>query len=474
MKKTHILIVKLLLLLFIISCDGLSSDNNNDIYYINNLNKNWTIRQPAEFEPSEGVILTFWNQNYDQGSPPEWDFGVPYTMIKELAKDDKVYIIINNSSYELVLLDDFQINDISTDNVEFILSDFDSWWSRDYAPWFIYDNSDNFKAIDFRYNRILSAGRFKDDAVPSIFAQSQNIEIILMPMIHTGGNFMSDGQGTTMSTDLIYSDNTGNSYYNYSEDQVNEVLINTIGVKRVFAFEDILETGIKHIDCWAKLLSVEKILIVEYPDNNNFTYQNLRLNEAISYLEKTKTAYGTSYKIFRILAPNNEPYTNSYIINNKVFVPTPGWDPQADQNAVEVYKEAMPGYQIIPILHNPTNPWKKNDAIHCRTREVIDREMLYIELVSVIDRDNMIEFNARIISYSNTDITSAKLHYRFENGEWKSQTLTSLDNDYYQILINNPVSNANLDFYIQAEDLSGRTQNNPFIGAYDPISITTK
>ena len=40
-------------------------------------------------------------------------------------------------------------------------------------------------------------------------------------------------------------------------------------------------------------------------------------------------------------------YTNSYILNGKIFVPQYGID---DENALSVYQEAMPGYMLLVFL----------------------------------------------------------------------------------------------------------------------------
>ena len=69
-------------------------------------------------------------------------------------------------------------------------------------------------------------------------------------------------------------------------------------------------------------------------------------------------------------------YTNSYILNGKIFVPQYGIDD--DINALSVYQEAMPGYEIIGFLSSEENPWYAEDAIHCRTIGIFNPAMMHI------------------------------------------------------------------------------------------------
>ena len=45
-----------------------------------------------------------------------------------------------------------------------------------------------------------------------------------------------------------------------------------------------------------------------------------------------------------------------------------------DDDALESYEEAMPGYEVLGF----TGSWESTDALHCRAKGVADRGMLYI------------------------------------------------------------------------------------------------
>ena len=56
--------------------------------------------------------------------------------------------------------------------------------------------------------------------------------------------------------------------------------------------------------------------------------------EVVDYFESISNSFGNSWEIFRVFTPNDQPYTNSLILNNKVFVPimNSSWDDDAISN----------------------------------------------------------------------------------------------------------------------------------------------
>ncbi len=105
---------------------------------------------------------------------------------------------------------------------------------------------------------------------------------------------------------------------------VNEYL----GISSYLVVPDVNGEYIKHIDCWGKLLSPDTILIREVPTSDS---QYDEIEAAVSYFENTTSCYGTPYHVARVYTPNDQPYTNSLILNNKVLVPVMGdqWDDDA-------------------------------------------------------------------------------------------------------------------------------------------------
>src|SRR5690606_29541395 len=118
-------------------------------------------------------------------------------------------------------------------------------------------------------------------------------------------------------------------------------------------------TYLKHIDTWAKFLDVDKILIAEVPPGHPH-YDEHEL--VADYFASQTSAYGTPYQVFRVYTPGGEPYTNSLIVNDRVYVPivSSSWNDEA----LAVYEAAMPGYEVLPF----TGSWLSTDASTAASR----------------------------------------------------------------------------------------------------------
>ena len=99
--------------------------------------------------------------------------------------------------------------------------------------------------------------------------------------------------------------------------------------------------------------------------------------------------WGVPYNVIRIYCPYGTAYTNSIILNDKVLVPI--FNSSYDDVALDTYRDAMPGYEVIGF----TGSWYDNDAIHCRTMGVPDRYHLQVEHVPLQD----LEYTTEIILF---------------------------------------------------------------------------
>ena len=119
--------------------------------------------------------------------------------------------------------------------------------------------NDEVAIVDFVYNR----PRPNDDNIPSVFADELNLDIYGMNLIATGGNYMSDGMGVAASCDLIYNENTS-----LSHTQVDNLMLDYMGISNYHVLTDPLDEYIEHIDCWGKFLDVDKVLITQVPQSD--------------------------------------------------------------------------------------------------------------------------------------------------------------------------------------------------------------
>ena len=59
------------------------------------------------------------------------------------------------------------------------------------------------------------------------------------------------------------------------------------------------------------------MLIREVPSNHS---QYEIVEDVVNYFSSVLTSEGTPWQIYRVYTPNDQPYTNSLILNNKVYV----------------------------------------------------------------------------------------------------------------------------------------------------------
>jgi hypothetical protein len=114
--------------------------------------------------------------------------------------------------------------------------------------------------------------------------------------------------------------------------------------------------------------------------------------------------------------------------------------------------------------------WLDDDAIHCRAMGVPDRGMLYLQhtpLQTTGDTLHDYLVSVKIIPYSGFDLVadSLKLYYR-SKATYQSVPLNATavpDSFYASIPAQKP--GAEISYYIQAADESGRVETHPIIGA---------
>ena len=309
------------------------------------------IRSIAEYEPMQGALIRY-------------PFGVSTAIIKEIAQDIKVYCLVSsglqNSAYNSM-----NNADVNMDNVEFILGSTDSYWTRDYGPWWVVDGNGDIGIVDFTYNR----PRPNDNDAPLKVSNYLDVPYYSADFISTGGNYMTDGFGMSASTQIAYTENNECNTNDQSSvplapcSYVDNIMEDYYGVDDYHVVADPNNEYIDHIDCWGKFLSPTKMLIRSVPTSHP---QYNEIEEVADYFEQVVSSNGEPLEIFRVYTPNDQPYTNSIILNNKVLVPimNSSWDDEA----LEIYEQALPGYDILPF----TGTWQSTDALHCRVKGIPD------------------------------------------------------------------------------------------------------
>lgn len=417
----------------------------------------------AEFQSMGGVMISY-------------PLGIPVALVRELSQIIPVKVIVSSGSDSVQAKSYFNSNQVNMSNIQFWKINHDSYWVRDYGPWFVINGHDSVGVVDFVYNR---PQRPHDDAALEAVTERLGVSRYEMPLVHTGGNFMVDGYGTAASTMLVLQENPSET-----EASIGTITHNFLGIDNYMMLPDPLGEYIAHIDCWGKFLDVDKVLIGQVPASDP-RYSNY---EAVAQtFADAISPWGNHYQVYRVYANPNAylatPYTNSLILNDHVFVPVAG--NSHDNEAIAVYEQAMPGYTIVPIMQSNYTPWESTDALHCRTHELADLGMLYLKHYPLLGEknidsllNNMFRFSVNIKALSGANLVTDSLlvYFRINHGDWHPYPLQLADNDEYTFTFTaiNHLWQAGdtVEYYLYAKDESGRVEKHPYIGAADPHLFT--
>jgi agmatine deiminase len=408
------------------------------------------VRNVAEFDRMQGVLVSY-------------PFGIPMALIKEMANDVMVTTIVANTSQQNTVLQQYQNAGVNTDHCNFLIAPSDSYWTRDYGPWFESDSLNRIGIVDFPYNR----PRPNDDNIPVRLAAMLGVPWYGMDVSHTGGNYMTDGMGISSSTDLVWTENGSQTH-----GQIAQKVHDYLGINNYMVVPDPNGTYIDHIDCWGKFLAPDKILIRRVPPTHS---QYSAIEATAAYYASQTCSYGYNYRVFRVDTPDDQPYSNSLILNNKVFVPfmNSAWD----DSALASYAAAMPGYSIFGVAGLPAEPWVSTDALHCRTMGIADLGQLYIRHVplsgNVPAQDNF-RIGADLVRCSDSAAysDSVLIWYKVNNGGYNLSHMSRITGDHYEGLIPKQTPGSVIRYYLYAADKSGRHATAPFIGPADPFTFT--
>jgi len=316
-----------------------------------------------------------------------------------------------------------------------------------------------------------SRGWDEDDDTNIDFANQMNWDIQNLPLYWTGGNFMTDGYGMGFSTELMVNENS------ISNEAFIEIMNEELYFSDYHIFDNPNEESIQHIDCLAKLVGPEAIIIKQVPESSP-EYECME--DFADSFYALNTFYDRPFKIHRILCPEinggsweTNPvaaYTNSLILNNKVLVPQYGIS--EDSEAIQTYRDAMPGYEIIGFDDTFGNPWYAEDALHCRTMGVFDPHMIHISHKSIRSEDliynGAIYIESEILDYGNADenVQSVTLHWKYsaEDGPFGEIALELESGNMFTGAFPALNSNSSIDYFLTATNSSGNAVSHPNAG----------
>ncbi len=428
------------------------------------------VRHMAEWEELEAVVVT-WRS-----------FKPILTEIIRYAKEEvKVIVIVapnglsSQSNAESILTN----NGISLDNIEFVVANSDSVWSRDYLQTTVYANDvEDRYFIDWIYNR---KDREDDDVLPDAIGEHFNIPVYSTTeapsrMVHVGGNFKSDGLGTGFASKLILTENKPGNKFGagpHDEDDINGIMNSFMGLSRFIKFDTLPYDEIHHIDMHMHLLDEETILWGRYPENVS---DGPQIEANIQYLLGNHlSAFGTPYRIERIIQPpgwdgiypinggDYRTYTNSVFINKTILVPY--YEEQYDTIAQRIYEDLFPGYKVVGINCNAMIPWL--GALHCIVKEVGTSDPLWIvhqRQRGIIDNEQWGDYELTADIKHRSGIEAAQLYWTVDTTagyEVLNMNLTNISTNTWTASIPHQANGTEIFYYIEGYANSGKSQVRP-------------
>lgn len=413
------------------------------------------VRTMAEWEPIQALIITWAGQST-----------ILREIVRHSVKECKVLIVTDNPGSVSASLTG---QGISLDSVRFIDTPFNSIWVRDYGPWTVYQNDvDSLLLVDWIYNR----PRPSDDAVPAGIADYLALpiyEAIIDPddFIHTGGNHLPDGMGTAFSSTLVREENPDKS-----EAEIDSIVKSYLGVHNYIKFPTLPFDGIHHLDMHMRIIDEETIIFGEYPEG---IADGPQINANIEYLqEEFTTSFGNKYNIIRMPMPpeNNRfpdqggdyrTYTNSVFVNKTLLVPT--YEEKYDTTALRIYRENLPGYNVVGINCNSIIP--SLGAIHCITKLVGVDQPLLIAHPRLRDTQET-EQDYPVVAYIKhiSGIAGAELLFRLKGDSLYTAIpmylVDTLNNTWFAA-IPAQLPGTEIQYYIHAVAHNGKEQVRPIV-----------
>lgn len=425
-----------------------------------------SVRTMAEWEEIQSLVIAW------VGYP-----GI-LSQITDIAQEECEVIVVCTDSN--VVKSTLINNSVPLTNVSYIETSVNSIWMRDYGGNTVYKNEvDSLYLVDWIYNRPRPA----DDDVPNAVAQFKNIPLYQTTsapysLVHTGGNFMTDGFGTAFSSNLVLDENAAGGQFNpenLTEAQIDHRMNLFMGIDEYIKMEVLPFDGIHHIDMHMKLLDEETLLVSEYPTG---VADGPQIEQNLNYvLSNFTSTFGTPYKVVRIpvppstsgLFPDNggyyRTYSNQVFVNKTVIVPT--YRTEYDTIALRILRDAMPGYKVVGIDcdTDPNNIIRQSGAIHCITRAIGVSEPLLISHQRLRDTDNTTT-PYTVSAYMNhvSGIAGGTLFWTTDttNG-YTSVPMSPTGNGNWEAQIPTQTLNTVVYYYVKGQANSGKEQVRPIV-----------
>ena len=320
-------------------------------------------RLPAEWEPQEGVQLTWPHIRTDWVPMLDEITAVYHQMAREIAQRERLIVVApEDAAYDMLR----------------IVCDTNDTWARDHGFISLVDDKGHRRLLDYQFNGW--GEKFEaslDNAINRRLYDLGEIEgeyVDCLDFVLEGGSIESDGKGTVFTTSQCLLAPHRNQPM--TKEEIEERLKHDLCAERILWIDYGTLTGDDtdgHIDTLVRICPDDTLLYVGCDNPQDEQYEELQKMEA--QLRTFRTLEGKPYTLKRLPTPRPiydgedrlpATYANFLIINGAVLCPTYG-QPDLDAEALSIIGGSFPDREIIGIDCLPVI--KQHGSLHCCTMQ---------------------------------------------------------------------------------------------------------
>lgn len=317
----------------------------------------------SEFGPQSAVYVSW--PIYDA---PVW--GNTANLVKEIRTVAQTWIFVPNEYWQKAVALYLTRKGIKLENVMFLYIPANDVWARNWGELTVLCGKEQTPAF-IRSPLIGYAGgqpyaKRSSEAVAA-FGQYVDVPVYQLPlMIEQGGNIVTDGNGTIVTTQHALDQNpdTGPELF-------RKILDDYYGCKQLIVTPNAPREVCGHVDMTVKFADEQTVFVASAPEGSLW-YDALEETAEIISSYKSLTT-GKNFKVIKIPIPSNQvlgqdlkdwSYINSLTVNKKIIVPLYG--APEDKKAIEIYSKILPDHEVVGVNYSAYF----FGAIHCQTQNV--------------------------------------------------------------------------------------------------------
>ncbi len=334
---------------------------------------------PAEWEPQDGVMLTWPNSDTDW-EPYLSEITATYLELsKAIAARERLLIAAKDAEGVKALLQ-AALTEAEMANVKVVACDLNDTWARDHGPITLRSNEDgNLRMLDFKFNGWGEKFDWqKDDAITSALYAKGVFSATLEDhrgFVLEGGSIESDGKGTVFTTAQCLLAPHRNQPL--GEEEIERELKTALEAERVVWLRHgnlVGDDTDGHIDTTVRICPDDTLLYVGCDDETDEQYADFKALE--QELQALATVDGKPYRLLKLPMPDRmefdgerlpATYANFLIINRAVIVPVYGQG-EKDEEAKATVAKAFPDREIVAV--DASVIVRQHGSIHCLTMQL--------------------------------------------------------------------------------------------------------